>query len=376
VTTLAPFPLPDTLQLPAAAAWSGTRARIYWLLRLTQERRHRHPMDTVAPTLGPAGWVPIHTLRATWAGGAAGDRRVRDLREQGVAYEVVRWSDLGGPRDSTATLYRLTHDALLTLNPAPITSVGERRHPSPPPPTTTSSAQLRTDLSRLRFWTYEGDHPADAGASMGFDPGTQHALAPPAGIDEMVRPRRPHAAAGRRALPRAAARRLPPRRLPAGLRPPAPGRLDVAHRRALEPHPRHHPRPRRPRCRARGDLAEERLMARKKSDAPKNHLWSWAPDDWRGSRIRLHSIMTGDRDLRLVYMELLSALQSHHGQLPSDPEQLETILGIPAVDHHREDAGARKNGTDESRRHRRQRRHDHQRARPGRPAQDQEAQCS
>ena len=179
----APFDLPETVNLPGGRRWGGNRARVYWLLRLTAERRHAHAMDTTAPTVGPAGWVPIHTLRAPWAGGAQGDRRVRDLHELGVAYEVRRWSDLGGPQDSAATLYRLTSDALAPLNGGTGTSPpshfhqpsaprGERRHPAAP----------RNELARLRFWVSPGAQPAGAAASLRADHTGGHPLAPPADL--------------------------------------------------------------------------------------------------------------------------------------------------------------------------------------------------
>jgi hypothetical protein len=157
---------------------TGTRARVYWLLRLTGERRHYHPMDTDPPSNGPCGWVPIHTLRKPWAGGAQGDRRVRDLQElHGVGYEVRRWSSLGGPEDSSATLYRLTSDPLAALNPLP---GGEDRVRQPAPaaaPAARVSSSL--PLARIRFWTLAGGRPSQAGTTLCLDPGCGGALAPP-----------------------------------------------------------------------------------------------------------------------------------------------------------------------------------------------------
>lgn len=62
----------------------------------------------------------------------------------------------------------------------------------------------------------------------------------------------------------------------------------------------------------------------------KTHLMRWAPQDWRTSRVRMRSAMTGDRDLRLVYLEALNALHEHGGVLPSDPAALADLLAIPA----------------------------------------------
>lgn len=192
--TAPPFDLPEEVALGGGRSFTGSRARVYWLLRFTWERRHQHPMATTAPTLGPFGWVPIHTLRAPWAGGAQGDRRLRDLHEAGVDYEVERWSALGGPRDSAATLYRITRDGLLPFNAAPGAPAPLPTAPPPPPPqrferfeprrhlSQSTSAPLRTDLSLLRFWTHEGKPPAGAGAAIQVDAGREHQLAPPMAI--------------------------------------------------------------------------------------------------------------------------------------------------------------------------------------------------
>lgn len=64
----------------------------------------------------------------------------------------------------------------------------------------------------------------------------------------------------------------------------------------------------------------------------KDHVIGWAPEDWRTSRIRMRSIMTGDAMLRLVYLELLNALYANAGTLPSDPEELQDYLGLPAAE--------------------------------------------
>lgn len=62
----------------------------------------------------------------------------------------------------------------------------------------------------------------------------------------------------------------------------------------------------------------------------KTHLMRWAPQDWRTSRVRMRSAMTGDRDLRLVYFEALNALHENGGRVPSDPVKLADLLLIPA----------------------------------------------
>lgn len=64
----------------------------------------------------------------------------------------------------------------------------------------------------------------------------------------------------------------------------------------------------------------------------KDHIIGWAAEDWRTSRIRTRSIMTGDAMLRLVYLELLNALYANAGTLPSDPEELQDYVGLPAAE--------------------------------------------
>jgi len=65
----------------------------------------------------------------------------------------------------------------------------------------------------------------------------------------------------------------------------------------------------------------ERLAARR-------HQWGWFAQDWRTSSLRMHSIMTGEPDLRTVYFEALNALQEMEF-LPTDTEALVAILGCP-----------------------------------------------
>lgn len=62
----------------------------------------------------------------------------------------------------------------------------------------------------------------------------------------------------------------------------------------------------------------------------KVHIMRWAPQDWRTSRVRARSAMTGDHMLRLVYFEALNALHEAGGELPADPEALADELMLPA----------------------------------------------
>lgn len=61
----------------------------------------------------------------------------------------------------------------------------------------------------------------------------------------------------------------------------------------------------------------------------KTHIMRWAPQDYRTSRVRMRSAMTGDRDLRLVYFEALNALHEHGGRITSEPERLSDLLLLP-----------------------------------------------
>ena len=64
--------------------------------------------------------------------------------------------------------------------------------------------------------------------------------------------------------------------------------------------------------------------------AAKTHIMRWAPQDWRTSRVRTRSAVSGDRDLRLVYLEILSALYESGGELSADPSDLADTLALPA----------------------------------------------
>ncbi len=100
--------LADEATLPGGRSLTGTAARVYNLLVETIRHAHRWP---VGRHLAPPGWVPTWVLREPWAGGAAGDRRLRDLREEGLAIESQKFT--AGPTasdttpDSASWLWRL-----------------------------------------------------------------------------------------------------------------------------------------------------------------------------------------------------------------------------------------------------------------------------
>ena len=103
-------PLPTTWSLayeatlPGGRLITGTAARVYHLLAETRNRQHRWK---VGRHLAPMGWVPTWVLREPWAGGAAGDRRLRDLREAGVTIESQRFDAGDGEPASASWLWRI-----------------------------------------------------------------------------------------------------------------------------------------------------------------------------------------------------------------------------------------------------------------------------
>jgi hypothetical protein len=76
--------LDEEAVLPSGQRVTGAKARVYSLLQTARDHNHRFP---IGRHLAPPGWVPTWVLREVWAGGAAGDRRLRDLREAGVAID-------------------------------------------------------------------------------------------------------------------------------------------------------------------------------------------------------------------------------------------------------------------------------------------------
>ena len=96
--------LADEATLPGGRTITGTAARVYNLLAESHRRAHRWQ---VGRHLAPAGWVPTWVLREPWAGGAAGDRRLRDLREAGVSIESHRFDPSDDEPASASWLWRL-----------------------------------------------------------------------------------------------------------------------------------------------------------------------------------------------------------------------------------------------------------------------------
>ena len=97
--------LPDEATLPGGRTVTGTAARVYNLLAESARRSHRWQ---VGRHLAPAGWVPTWVLREPWAGGSAGDRRLRDLREAGISIESQRFDPGDEALASASWLWRIS----------------------------------------------------------------------------------------------------------------------------------------------------------------------------------------------------------------------------------------------------------------------------
>jgi hypothetical protein len=139
--------IPDQAILPGGREIAGTAARVYNLLVETARRSHRWK---VGRHLAPAGWVPTWVLREPWSGGAAGDRRMRDLREAGVPIERDIFSIAEEAPGSSSWLWRIGKEG---AGPSP--KVVEADHP----------------LIKVRFVE------SSAGA-VDISPGSRHVLAP------------------------------------------------------------------------------------------------------------------------------------------------------------------------------------------------------
>jgi hypothetical protein len=187
-----PFALPDSATL-AGTTFTGCRARVYHLLRITAERQARHP---IGPWSGPPGWVPVFLLVEPWSGGSEGTRRARELRERYAC--PIEISDFEAPdgSESTTKLYRLAGApiaAVPTMRPhgPRATPEGASRGtrtaatgPSPAPP----SAPLAGVVFATRLLTpvaarevarvdQRPSGPVFSGAFR-CDPGLAHPLAP------------------------------------------------------------------------------------------------------------------------------------------------------------------------------------------------------
>jgi hypothetical protein len=96
--------LAEKAALPGGRTVTGTAARVYHLLAESARKSHRWQ---VGRHYAAAGWVPTWVLREPWAGGSAGDRRLRDLRDAGVSIERQRFDPGEAEPASASWLWRL-----------------------------------------------------------------------------------------------------------------------------------------------------------------------------------------------------------------------------------------------------------------------------
>lgn len=181
---VAPFALPETATI-AGKTIEGSKARVYWLLRLSAERGVRHRVGALE---APAGWVPNYYLRKGWSGGNAGDRRLRDLRALGVELASQDFRpDRSDP--SYTVLWRWVSDPVAVAggevprNSFPRAQGGERGGFGSDTagvvgPRTPEGSQ-RPPASRLRFWTSVGFPGPDAPGRVDLAPHTRSLLALP-----------------------------------------------------------------------------------------------------------------------------------------------------------------------------------------------------
>ena len=148
-----PDPLPDSVTL-AGKTFTGTRAKVYWLLEITRQRNYQH---RIGQQLGPPGWVPRFLVVEPWSGGGQGDRRLRELRQEYDCAIEDRAFEGGG-----TTLYRLREPGAVAET---------SRHTSPHEASKGSPIQRLSDhahreigsgpLAGLRFWTHVGSSPQE-----------------------------------------------------------------------------------------------------------------------------------------------------------------------------------------------------------------------
>jgi hypothetical protein len=159
--------LADEVRLPGGRSISGTAARVYQLLEMT--RRHRHRWH-VGRHLAPAGWVPTWVLREPWAGGSAGDRRLRDLREKHGL--VIDGEPFQAPDDEPASQSWLF--LLRDGTHAPESSEPSRQAACPALP-----------LAGITV-TFRRGSPVERAGTIDVSPGASSRLAPDIGADDDV----------------------------------------------------------------------------------------------------------------------------------------------------------------------------------------------
>lgn len=142
----------DEAVLPSGTMVAGSKARVFHLLRLASERSHQF---RIGRHLAPPGWVPTWVLREPWAGGSAGDRRLRDIREAGVEVESER--HVGDEGESGSWMWRLSRE-------------NQRKSPLVAP--------AQVSFARLTFRSLTGTPERPDASHVDVTPGSGSAFAP------------------------------------------------------------------------------------------------------------------------------------------------------------------------------------------------------
>lgn len=165
--------LRNDVDLPGVRHLSGSIARVFEILRLAQETAH---CFRVGQGMAPAGWVPVWVFREPWAGGSAGDRRLRDLRRLGVELEGKPYDADGS--GSSSWIWR--------LGPASGTSPSTRR-PNPREKPTGPKAQVSAEpLSGVSVRLCVARPVLYTGDLVDLSPGMPHVAAPTASLAQRV----------------------------------------------------------------------------------------------------------------------------------------------------------------------------------------------
>jgi hypothetical protein len=167
----------EEVVLPNGRHLQGAKARVYEVLRLALETSCCFP---IGRHLAQAGWVPTWVLREPWAGGAAGDRRVRDLRALGVAIEG-RPFDAGDEAASASWVWQLGGGFPSRPGNRPGRPIPREK------PLAREERVSSAPLSGLHFRLHPGARPARwLGELLDLSPGMPHVAAPTASLAQHV----------------------------------------------------------------------------------------------------------------------------------------------------------------------------------------------
>lgn len=170
--------MPEEVTLPSGRRLTGTKAKVYEVLRLAKETAH---VFRVGQAYAPPGWVPVWVFREPWCGGSAGDRRLRELKRVGVALESKQFNPGGTSPDSLSWIWRLKDGceqagaspgarSRRSVNQAPAGS-------STPQPGSLQGVTIHLRLERPTLWV---------GQLVDISPGLHHLAAPPAALCQQV----------------------------------------------------------------------------------------------------------------------------------------------------------------------------------------------